>query len=157
MTEAELNEIEARVNAATPGPWKHTPGDSYCAYPHVNFGSGHYLFEDHSSDECNPHCEKPGCGFPSGEFNAEFIARSRIDIPLLIAEVRKWEEAKETFLAEHDENVRLYFENVDLKEKNAKLVNALETIVYYGKDRHPNGGDTFDCDIAQEALNEVKG
>lgn len=36
---------------------------------------------------------------------------------------------EEMFLNEHDENVRLHFENVDLKEQNARLRGALEWMV----------------------------
>lgn len=39
--------------------------------------------------------------------------------------IDKLEEDQEMFLNEHDENVRLHFENVDLKEQNARLREAL--------------------------------
>ena len=43
--------------------------------------------------------------------------------------IDKLEGDQEMFLNEHDENVRLHFENVDLKEQNARLREALEEIV----------------------------
>lgn len=60
MTEDELRAIEARANAAMPGPWEgfdNNPCDDYWA-------------KDYPAD-------------------AEFIARAREDIPRLVAEVRK--------------------------------------------------------------------
>lgn len=75
ISDEGLRELLEKANSATPGEWKYTPGDSWCAYPHVSFGDSHYLFEDHFDDECaqKPHSDCK-CGFPSSESNAAFIA-----------------------------------------------------------------------------------
>jgi hypothetical protein len=64
--------------------------------------------------------------------------------PWVIEEVKKLEvkiasleKDEAMFLSEHDENVRLHFENVDIKEQNARLREALyeittETLIYNG-------------------------
>lgn len=61
------------------------------------------------------------------------------------------------FLAEHDENVKLHFENVDLKEQNARLRKALEK--YANPETHSMDedgevwyGDYFDYKTARDAL-----
>lgn len=68
-----------RAEKATPGEWRHIPGDSYCAFPHVVCGPNKTLvFEDHSDHECaDKHCDK---GWTPDESDAEFIAHSRTDV-----------------------------------------------------------------------------
>jgi hypothetical protein len=74
MHPTELDEIEARCDAASPGPWKYP----YRGFPGV-VGS------------------KRGCLWTSGrhegrvnhEADAEFIAHARQDVPDLIAEIRR--------------------------------------------------------------------
>lgn len=72
MNEQELNEIKARAEAATPGPWRRYNWD------HVSNG-----------DEvvCDT---RPESNFPN-EFaeNADFIAYARTDVPALVAEVER--------------------------------------------------------------------
>lgn len=73
MTEDELRVIEARAEAATPGPWEMEVDDPYVIWGPddlriVSFkGSTIIGFED----------------------NAPFVAHAREDIPALIAEVRR--------------------------------------------------------------------
>lgn len=78
-----LSEIEARANAATPGPWRYRgksgsfhappdPGDSY------EFGE--YLFQLHD-------CAEPT--ILDGDL--EFMIHAREDIPRLIGYVRRLE------------------------------------------------------------------
>jgi hypothetical protein len=50
------------------------------------------------------------------------------EIKKLEVKIVSLEEDSQMFLSEHDENVRLHFENVDLKEQNARLREALEWI-----------------------------
>ena len=66
MTENELNEIEARANAATPGKWKHVDMRR------------HQII-----------CEDKYIGGIEDYENANFITHAREDIPELVAEVRK--------------------------------------------------------------------
>lgn len=42
--------------------------------------------------------------------------------------VANLEKDEKMFLNEHNENVRLHFENVDLKEQNAQLIDALSKV-----------------------------
>lgn len=86
MTDAEIDVIEARAAAATPGEWVSRDvcdeGDSNCGDWIVELPVGRnsvtrLWFGDISEN--------------SGEdiANAEFIAASRTDIPALVAEVRR--------------------------------------------------------------------
>lgn len=77
MTEQELSEVEARANAATPGPWGFVPprteelaikGEVHCDEGPI-FVAAHYDIAK------------------SADF--EFAAHAREDIPKLIAEVRR--------------------------------------------------------------------
>lgn len=80
-TEQKLTEILVRAEGATPPPWRHVPGDSYCAYPHIICRGKTLVFEDHGEDNCTgKHCEG---GFPPDEHDAEFVAKSRTDLPVL--------------------------------------------------------------------------
>lgn len=75
MTEQELKEIEARANAATPGPWDYEIGYN---------GSNLYIG-----------CELVASTRPSAVYweapksDIKFIAYARKDIPRLIDEVRR--------------------------------------------------------------------
>lgn len=72
MTDEQLAEIEARANAATPGPWVQSQRDTWMVYrdgggtPEVDVGGGYDTKE-----------------------NANFIAHARSDVPALVAEVRR--------------------------------------------------------------------
>ena len=69
MTDNELNEIEARAKAATPGPWVYDTAEIM------------------SIDKAVVSAEYPEDGFDN-EANGQFCAHAREDIPALIAEVR---------------------------------------------------------------------
>lgn len=86
-----LDEIEARANAATPGPWTYDEGCGYVEVPPcgtIEFKPGwersvHFLARVH-----NNHVEgEDGLGF-----DGAFIAAARTDVPALIARVRELEE-----------------------------------------------------------------
>ena len=79
MTAAErLDEIQARANAATEGPWAVR-------------GDEDYGYEVHGQREASsiPGVWRPTevCG-PGEERNAEFIAHARADVPALVAALR---------------------------------------------------------------------
>lgn len=85
-----LDEIEARVNAATPGPWTYDEGCGYVEVPPcgvIEFKPGwersvHFLARVH-----NDHVEgEDGLGF-----DGAFIANARTDVPALVARVRELE------------------------------------------------------------------
>lgn len=90
----DLDEIEARVNAATPGPWTYDEGCGYVEVPPcgtIEFKPGwersvHFLARVH-----NNHVEgEDGLGF-----DGAFIANARTDVPALIARVRELEAERE--------------------------------------------------------------
>jgi hypothetical protein len=68
----DLDAIEARANAATPGPWVQSQRDMWMVYrdgggtPEIDVGGGYDIKED-----------------------ATFIAAARSDVPALVAEVRR--------------------------------------------------------------------
>ena len=85
-----LDEIERRANAATPGPWTYDEGCGYVEVPPcgvIEFKPGwersvHFLARVH-----NDHVEgEDGLGF-----DGAFIASARTDVPALIARVRELE------------------------------------------------------------------
>lgn len=92
-----LDEIEARANRATPGPWipennsfkrifhgEHVVCDPYSALPDPKHKSHSILFEQRDA-------------------NADFIAHARTDIPALIAEVKRLREENERLRDEYRE------------------------------------------------------
>ena len=76
MSDIDLDAIEARANAATPGPWLVLRGMD-CT--HVRAQDGHF---------------ETGCINWDGRdaSDADFIAAARTDIPALIARVREQEQ-----------------------------------------------------------------
>ena len=76
MTEQELAEIEARANAATPGPWDSAYGMT-----------GTFVFEVLNEDDA--HCTIAELSRFNQRNDAAFISHAREDIPALIAEVRR--------------------------------------------------------------------
>jgi len=88
MTDDELQAIQARADAATPGPWGYMfLGGEYHVCPESTLtavGSGLRLA--HVLENFDRRTE----GYdPAAEPNAEFIANARSDIPALLAEVRR--------------------------------------------------------------------
>lgn len=77
MTEQELEEIEKRANAATPGPWEFR-----------RLRSGVSVLDAHAIAARSVDCH---CGEVDrlSEPTLEFIAHAREDVPALIAEVRR--------------------------------------------------------------------
>ena len=90
MTENELNEIEERANAATPGKW------DYVLSAFIN--------KDAKDDQ--PYGVRPRgadfyWGYDSKE-DANFIAHAREDIPALIAEVRQLRAEREVLIVQRN-------------------------------------------------------
>jgi len=86
----DLDAIERRANAATPGPWTYHDGCGYVEVPPcgaIEFKPGwersvHFLARVH-----NNHVEgEDGLGF-----DGAFIANARTDVPALVARVRELE------------------------------------------------------------------
>jgi cell division septum initiation protein DivIVA len=87
----DLDAIERRANAATPGPWTYHEGCGYVEVPPcgaIEFKPGwersvHFLARVH-----NNHVEgEDGLGF-----DGAFIAAARTDVPQLVARVRELED-----------------------------------------------------------------
>ena len=79
LTDADLDAIEQRANAATEGPWEAGDDDwdgGYIRMPADGFGVAYIATHiQQGADE--------GCA------DAEFIAHARADVPALLAEVRR--------------------------------------------------------------------
>lgn len=75
----DLDAIEARAEAATPGPWG-TVDDGSLMAPYVSVAC-----DDGPIITC-PECHTAGGGRRA---DAKFIARTRTDVPALVAEVRR--------------------------------------------------------------------
>ena len=89
LTESQLAEIEARVQAATPGPWKsmwegrdHQSGDHF-----IMRGTDDARYDDLFLS-------------PGRIEDQDFVAHARQDVPALLAEVRRLRE----FLISHGES-----------------------------------------------------
>lgn len=82
MDEKRLAEIEARANAATPGPWEPEHRGVV--------GNDVFIVED---------CVT--AGWDAYRANQAFIATARTDVPDLVAEVRRLTAALATVTAEH--------------------------------------------------------
>lgn len=81
MTPEQLDEIEARANQATEGPWVVTT--CRCEHPGLK-PSEHGVLATKTSGMLADFCESL-----NDENDAEFIATARTDIPQLVAEVRR--------------------------------------------------------------------
>lgn len=74
ITNAQLDELQARANAATPGPWAAYSDDVRLPFPKRG-GLGRM--------------RSTNLSVPEDEANADFVAHARTDIPDLIAAVRE--------------------------------------------------------------------
>ena len=107
MTREELEAIEAREKAATPGPWKKASlSEDYGAgYGMTTFfvkqPDGN-LYRIGSADTSKKYIEENN--------NAEFVAHSRQDVPALVAEVKRLNAEVERLTKERDAAV------IDLEE-----------------------------------------
>lgn len=86
MTAAELNEIEARANAATAGPWLQSSMQDEPDH--------HIVLSQSAKPGQNGICSLWESGWLSGNRklhpgNGVFIAHAREDVPKLLAEVRR--------------------------------------------------------------------
>jgi hypothetical protein len=83
LEDAELDAIQARCNAASPGPWEsfiegrdHWSGDDFIRVG--DDGADMYVSRD-----------GPGTIRPASAQDLDFIASARQDVPRLLAEVRR--------------------------------------------------------------------
>jgi hypothetical protein len=76
LTEQQLDDIETRANAATPGPWCT---DSWEIYQGTEYVAGaEWIGETCRAGEMD-----------DSRADAEFVAHARTDVPALLAEVRR--------------------------------------------------------------------
>lgn len=96
LTDEEIEEIKARAEAATPGPWRRQKQRGY---------TDDYILTDHPDHQTKPHGNYIGeVGYAAGhavqnfEADADFIAHARTDIPALLsaleAEKKRADEAE---------------------------------------------------------------
>jgi hypothetical protein len=85
VTDDELRQIEARLAAASPGPWTsyvegrdHTSGDDFIR-----------VSEDNAEPDLYLSRAVAGGVVPASTADQDFIAHARQDIPALIAEIRR--------------------------------------------------------------------
>lgn len=99
MTKEELDAIEARANAATPGPWVAKPvdyaPDRYAGIETVYKRAPHYDEEPEEYRGAIGIVETDGGNYPPQGPDAVFIAAARSDVPALVAEVKRLREALE--------------------------------------------------------------
>ena len=80
MTEERLAEIEARAKEATPGPWFYGSG------PYLDYGIFTKAYPSFGDEVLSNSGHSAG---NASEEDGRFIAAARIDVPDLVAEVRK--------------------------------------------------------------------
>lgn len=97
MSEIDLDAIEARANAATPGPWRYL-GKNRIDTPVIDVDEANWGGEELSGYRLI-------CADDDGAWryaDVEFIAHARADVPALVARVRELHAAVEQVRAECD-------------------------------------------------------
>lgn len=127
INETKLQEIEARCNAADPGPWTWTANHVLHRAPYVGAGEGGGRYV----------CTTSIAADSSGVRDAKFIAAARTDIPLLIAALREANglcgELAEALKISHDAMVN-WFSSEYANSPKAKLIReALDKYYDYRK------------------------
>ena len=102
MTIEKLEAIEAREQAATPGPWEKSflsedYGAGYCMTTFFVKQPDGNLYRIGSADTSEKYIEENS--------NAEFVAHARPDVPALIAEVKRLNAEVERMTREYDSAV----------------------------------------------------
>jgi hypothetical protein len=111
----DLDAIEARAEAATPGPWRNEP-DTGAGRVWVQRG----YFRDEA--DCEPLFSLRGKeAYEQRSADADFIARARTDIPALVAELRAAREVVEAAQA----NANTWDEYYHQRPVDRNLVSAL--------------------------------
>lgn len=112
MNEADLAAIEARANAATPGPWKRDrnwhivgPVHDWTADPAKNYCPD-FVCDQRVAQVQGP---KGSSSFNNPDADFAFIVAARVDIPTLAAEVRRLRAA----LADACDALEGYADTVD--------------------------------------------
>lgn len=114
LTPAELDAIEARANAATPGPWeaKFPVRDDF---EYVRL----FSFTTYLGSVCNTDMDHE-----ETKYNADFIAASRTDVPRLVGEVRRLTAELSDI---HETHRRIISEQCPTDERHCTCVPALRS------------------------------
>ncbi|ANA85295.1 hypothetical protein BH769_gp92 [Gordonia phage BritBrat] len=102
MSELDLDAIEARAKAATPGPWEFHDEDS----PRNPWVTRKIVRDNEPYHELNilkvrmARHARNECCWPPTSTDAEFIAHARTDVPALVSRVRELEDAIEQAMEE---------------------------------------------------------
>lgn len=97
----DVDAIEARANAATAGPWRacgHDRGGCQC-------GLVWALSVDALIARCTPDEDAPTANEEGRKRDADFIAAARIDVPALVAEVRRLRTALKQATCSHPASI----------------------------------------------------
>jgi hypothetical protein len=86
MTQEQVDEIKARVDAATPGPWLSRTSSNWVDGKRTT--TEYFVMREDDDVAVCADCVDPNTSKPS-EANADFIAYAREDIPALLAEVER--------------------------------------------------------------------
>ncbi len=117
MNEQELKEIEARAEAATPGPWQAIdPADFSNQHPGWDVNGPYTIHDDEDQ------------GFMDGR-TANFIAHARQDVPALCEEMRRLKDRVKELETSVLDNAIKQLETItqnDLQAENARLRAALK-------------------------------
>lgn len=183
LSESEVNEIEARVNAATEGPWDYAPPFAICQRNNKRYAPSKALIVE-LPDRAQPLTDKQAF---QCEVDYKFMAHARTDIPALIRDWRALKAQLEAATEYGDKLARNYTSLEDvvfrirvalgatagefnpeqsiaaLREQLAQLRNALEPLSQNGRlftfHRNVEEGDYFECGLChQEAKrwNEIQ-
>lgn len=99
---SDLEAIEKRADAATPGPW----------HPYFTLHGDPFVVDDSGSGLAGQVCALSVAPDDYGRVTAEFIAHAREDVPALVAEVRGLREANERWKS-GSERLRQQLRDVD--------------------------------------------
>lgn len=136
MNKAELDAIEARAQAATPGPWEDCPqlvgvyGNKIDGFQHLRIANCHIPLNGIEYVD-----------LPSARANAAFIAAARQDVPALLAEVRRLQAERDIRAARKAILDRLEFMRKDHLQNEHKLIQEL--IKLRAKCDHEN--ERYEC------------
>lgn len=95
MTKEELNTIQKRADAATPGPWTSVASDGSRLVKLVKLAYPRHHPKNANEVLACTNVDKPGLlanvshDYRNGINDAEFMAHARQDIPRLLSEVRE--------------------------------------------------------------------
>lgn len=161
LSAAELAEIRAREQAATPGPWhaesigsgvRHL--DRNCDWYAADLPDGYNL---------------PGRqGVDGGQNDGEFIAHARTDVPRLLAEVERWQSfasGLERQNAEQHKRIRDLESQIAAARGNAKGEITRDEVLSVLADREQRvnakraEGQAFNAaaDMKRRAIKKVRG